>query len=192
MSYFIEAYNKTMGHEGGYVNDVDDAGGETYKGISRRYNGSWGGWFIIDALRDSDGFPKCLDDNELLQQDVRKLYKQKYFDPYNGDDMPAGLAIEMFDTSVNMGTGRAVKFLQKSLNLLNRNQKLFPDMVEDGDYGKTTHKCLQIYLKNDTINTLLKFLNVFQGMHYIDYMTKSPTQEKYARGWFNRVEIGKR
>jgi hypothetical protein len=28
-------------------------------------------------------------------------------------------------------------------------------------------------------------------MHYIEYMTKSPTQEKFARGWFNRVDIKK-
>lgn len=192
MSYFEDAYNKTMGHEGGYTHDPDDVGGETYKGIARRYNGSWGGWFIIDALRDEPDFPACLDNNVLLLADVKKLYKQKYFDPFVGDEMPAALACEMFDTAVNMGTGRAVKFLQKSLNLLNRNQKMFADMVEDGDYGNTTHRCLQIYRKNDTIHMLLKFLNVFQGAHYIEYMTKSPKQEKYARGWFKRVEITKR
>jgi hypothetical protein len=47
------------------------------------------------------------------------------------------------------------------------------------------------YLKKDKPELLLKILNVFQGMHYIDFMTKSPIQEKYARGWFTRVEIEK-
>ena len=116
----------------------------------------------------------------------------KYFDDYLGDKMSVHLATEMFDTSVNMGVGRAVKFLQISLNLLNRDERLYDDMVEDGDYGKTTHRCLQKYLETDTIHTLLKFLNVLQGNHYIEYMKKSPTQEKYARGWFKRVRINKK
>ncbi|MBW1801582.1 MAG: hypothetical protein JRJ85_12745, partial [Deltaproteobacteria bacterium] len=44
MAKFDEAFEKTTAIEGGYVFDPDDAGGETYKGISRRFNPSWGGW----------------------------------------------------------------------------------------------------------------------------------------------------
>lgn len=191
MSYFDVAYEKTMGHEGGYVNDPDDAGGETYKGISRKYNPSWVGWRTIDIYKTEPDFPETLDMSGELQHQVKELYKQMYFDPYRGDDMPEALAIEMFDTAVNMGIGRAIRFLQSSLNLLNRNGAIFPDMVEDGAYGPTTHKCLMKYLRGDRLDILLKFMNVFQGYHYIEYMRKSPTQEKYARGWFNRVEISK-
>ena len=38
MADFNDAFDETMGHEGGYVNDSNDAGGETYRGISRRFN----------------------------------------------------------------------------------------------------------------------------------------------------------
>jgi len=192
MSYFIDAYNLTMSHEGGYSCDVDDVGGETYKGISRVYNKGWFGWRILDGLKREIDFPKCLEADEGLQIHVKGLYKQKYFDPYRGDDMPKMLALEMFDTSVNMGVGRAVKFLQIALNVLNRNEKLYPDQVEDGDYGPTTHRCLTSYLQSDTDVVLCKIINVLQGSHYIDYMKKSPKQEKYARGWLKRVEITKR
>ena len=191
MSYFNEAFDTTMIHEGGYVYDPDDSGGETYKGISRKYNPLWDGWLIIDNKKISPRWPDCLDYDELLQIEMKKFYKERYFDPYMGDEMPGGLAIEMFDTSVNMGIGRAIKFIQIALNILNRNGKLYPDMVEDGDYGPMTHRCLQTYLKNDTLNLLLKILNVLQGNHYIEYMKKSPKQEKYARGWFSRVNISK-
>ncbi len=191
MSYFENAYAMTLHHEGGYCHDPDDVGGETYKGISRVYNPSWEGWRIVDILRSDHKFPKSLELSNELQICVKRLYKQRYFDPYRGDDMSEELAMEMFDTSVNMGVGRAVKFLQIALNVLNRNQKLYPDMVEDGDYGKTTHRCLQHYLTNDKILLLVKMINVLQGMHYIKYMKKSPKQEKYARGWFNRVSISK-
>jgi len=34
MANFEQSYAITMGHEGGYDNDPDDVGGETYKGVS--------------------------------------------------------------------------------------------------------------------------------------------------------------
>jgi hypothetical protein len=30
-------------------------------------------------------------------------------------------------------------------------------------------------------------MNILQGMHYINYMQKSPIQERFARGWLERV-----
>ena len=192
MNNFPDAYAVTMSHEGGYCHDPDDAGGETYKGISRVYNPSWGGWFCIDAHKTDDSFPKCLEFDELLQRDVKSFYKQKYFDVYRGDDMTQDLAMEMFDTSVNMGEGRAIKYLQISLNCLNRNTKLYPDMVVDSSYGPTTHRNLKAYMSTDgNTRLLVKMINVLQGGHYIKYMTKSQKQEKYCRGWFNRVSISK-
>jgi lysozyme family protein len=181
-----------MKNEGGYTNDPDDVGGETYKGISRRYNPSWNGWEIIDEMQNIDELDEV--NNQTIELDVRvkMFYKSAYFDPYRGDEMPYGLALEMFDTSVNMGVGRTVGFLQTALNVLNRNGTLYQDMVVDGMYGNTTHSCLQTYLKHDTIHLLVKIINVLQGNHYIEYMKKSPIQEKYARGWFSRVNFTKR
>ena len=97
----------------------------------------------------------------------------------------------MFDTGVNMGIKRAVKFLQRALNYLNRNGKMFPDMVDDGVLGPGTLNYLNIYLSKDKPELLFKIMNVLQAQHYLNYMSKSPTQEKYCRGWFNRVTISK-
>ena len=38
MANFDEEFNRIIFVEGGYVNDKDDAGGETYLGISRKAN----------------------------------------------------------------------------------------------------------------------------------------------------------
>ena len=51
MADFRTAYYLTMGHEGGYNNDPDDVGGETYKGIARNYHASWEGWKIVDMYK---------------------------------------------------------------------------------------------------------------------------------------------
>ena len=56
MANFNESFNITLGYEGGYSNDPDDAGGETYKGISRRYHPGWKGWALIDELKSKGVF----------------------------------------------------------------------------------------------------------------------------------------
>ena len=105
MANFTEAFEKTMGHEGGYVNDPDDAGGETYCGISRVYNPSWYGWTLIDQEKDEPDFPACLEDDEDLDAAVEDFYKDKYWDVNRLDDVDSqAVAEEMFDTGVNMGT----------------------------------------------------------------------------------------
>jgi len=192
MANFDEAYEVTMRAEGGYSCDPDDAGGETYKGIARRYNGDWEGWMIIEAYRDSATFEQDLANDSILQNLVKKFYKQKYWDVNLLDEFKSELiAKEMFDTGVNMGVSRAAEFLQKSLNLLNKNEKIYDDLVADGKIGNKSMNALKIIMDNGEEKLLYKFLNVFQAMHYIEYMTKSPTQEKYARGWFNRVDFVK-
>lgn len=197
MARFDEAFEKTAAIEGGYVFDPDDAGGETYKGISRRFNPSWRGWDIIDEVKKANRrkrkFDTIFENNKKLQKEVRAFYRQLYWDRFWGDQIPVQeIAEELFDTGVNMGVHRAVRFLQESLNLLNRNQKNYADIVEDGVFGKTTLKTLETYLAIDDVSYLLKVMNVLQGMHYIEYMRRSPTQEKYARGWLKRVKISNR
>ena len=192
MANFKEAYEITMGHEGGYSNDPVDAGGETYKGITKRFEPDWEGWVIIDSLRNNPNFPKCLDENEELQEKVMEVYKRKYWDIFWGDKFDnQDIANEMFDTGVNMGTTRAIKYLQKSLNLLNRDQKNYSDISEDGVIGNNTLNTLNNFLnkfKKD-VKYLLKLMNLFQGMHYINYMGKDSKQERFARGWLNRIKL---
>ena len=193
MANFEEAYRITLGHEGGYANDSYDAGGETYKGVARRYYPSWEGWAIIDAAKSNKHtFPGSLPNNHYLEELIRKFYKANYWDKFWGDEIPNQIvANEMFDTGVNMGTRRAVKYLQMGLNLLNRNQKNYADIMEDGVFGNNTLNTLKMYLNIDNESYLVKIMNILQGMHYIEYMTKSPTQERFARGWLSRINISK-
>lgn len=184
MANFKEAFDITMGHEGGYVNDPADAGGETYRGIARRYNPDWNGWTIIDNTKPDIDFG-------TMDPYVRSFYKERYWDVNLLDDFPQSIANEMFDTGVNMGTGRAARFLQECLNYLNRNGSLFPDLVVDGKIGNKSLNALNTVLPDDE-DILLVMLNVCQGRHYMEYMSKSPTQERFARGWFKRVEISKK
>jgi len=194
MADFERAFEKTAAIEGGYVCDPEDAGGETYKGISRRFNPFWKGWVRIDEIKKTGGketeLARNLDQDRGLQEEVLLFYKQAYWDKFWGDEIwVQEIAEELFDTAVNMGVRRAVGFLQKGLNLLNRNRKNYADVCEDGLFGRNTLKALRAYLAMDDAANLLKVLNILQGMHYVEYMRKNPAQEKYARGWLKRVKL---
>ena len=193
MADFKPAFNKTLQFEGRYSNDPDDAGGETYKGISRRYHPDWDGWERIDSLKEGPNFPSNCEADPDLEEEVKDHYRQFYWSRFLGDEIPEqNIAEELFDTAVNLGVGRAVSFLQQGLNVLNRNETLYADLVVDGSLGPKTLGILKAYLENDRPDILFKIMNVLQGKHYIDYMTQSPVQEKFARGWFSRVEFIKK
>lgn len=120
MAKFIDAYKKVLNNEGIYSNDPDDAGGETYKGISRKANPNWDGWISIDAIKKSHPttFKGILKKTSELEKKVQDLYKDKYWDCFELDDVPNQLVAEqMFDTAVNQGQTAAIKFAQRVLDL---------------------------------------------------------------------------
>jgi lysozyme family protein len=172
MADFTEAYTLTSAHEGGYVNDAVDRGGETYRGIARVHHPGWVGWKRIDAQRRKAGFPASLGRDRSLQANVKALYKKHYWDRFKGDDLPdQAVANELYDTAVNMGVRRAVRFLQSSLNLLNRNQRDYQDLIIDGLFGGKS----------------VKMMNIQQGARYVEIMAGDSSQERFARGWIKRA-----
>lgn len=120
MADFKSAYKKIETVEGGYVFDPDDAGGETYKGISRKANPNWDGWISIDAIKKAHPttFKGILKKTPELEKKVQDLYKDKYWDCFELDDVPSQLVAEqMFDTAVNQGQTAAIRFAQRVLDL---------------------------------------------------------------------------
>ena len=99
------------------MNDPNDNGGETYKGISRRANPKWSGWKIIDGYKKKyKDFKKKLDSDNELQKCVKSLYRSNYWNPIKGDDLVhQDMAEEMFDAAVNFGITKAIKLAQKTV-----------------------------------------------------------------------------
>jgi len=189
MAEFSEAYKITSAHEGGYVNDPVDRGGETYRGISRVYHPDWRGWKRIDKQRRKAGFPGSLAADRTLQANVKAFYKQAYWDRFQGDVIAdQAVANELYDTAVNMGVRRAVRFLQSSLNLLNRNQRDYDDLIVDGWFGDKSLVALKVLLRKDRrSDALVKMMNIQQGARYVDIMARDASQERFARGWIKRA-----
>jgi len=83
---------KILKYEGGYVNDPHDPGGETNYGITVAVARACG------YHGDMHAIPMDL---------VRSIYRKNYWDVVNGDGLPAGLDLCVFDYAVNSGPGRA-------------------------------------------------------------------------------------
>ncbi len=164
--------------EGGYVNDPSDSGGETNFGVTvavARANGYNG------AMRD------------LPRSVAFDIYSAKYWDAVKGDDLvklSEHVAEEVVDTSVNMGPKRAGKFLQRALNSLNNQAKLYPDLAVDGAIGPATVSALRGYLAERNELVLSRALNCLQGAYYIDLAERREKDERFVYGWFkNRVTL---
>lgn len=189
MADFSLAIEKVLNNEGGYSDHPEDKGGETYKGISRIHNPNWQGWKIIDKEKHTAGFKQRLQHNDNLKSQVHSLYRQRYWDPLNADKFKSQhIAEEVFDTGVNMHWRTAARFLQSSINLLNRNEKLHKDLIVDGMLGSKSLKALsKITAEDNSDKFMIILLNLFQGMRYINILTANPSQEKFTRGWINRT-----
>ena len=191
MASFKEAFAETSAIEGGYVDHPDDRGGETYRGIARRFHPAWPGWDRIDAARDDPDFPAVLAGDEALGGMVADFYKQNFWNRLRGNQIPdQAVAMELFDTAVNMGVGRAARFLQEALNMLNRNGRSYEEIGVDGFIGKVTLATLEKLLASDRgAGNLLALMNLLQGMHYIGILRGDTTQRAFVRGWLRRVEV---
>jgi lysozyme family protein len=173
-----EIINKIIEAEGGYVNDSRDSGGETMCGITKAVALTYG----------YDGEMR-----KLPKETAFQIYADRYWNSVRGDDiveLSPRIAKEVVDTAVNMGQGQAGMFLQRSLNALNKNGSLYPDMFTDGIIGSKTIAALTKYLEKRSEDVLLKALNCLQGAYYISLTEERQKDESFLYGWLkNRVEL---
>lgn len=105
---FQRAVARVLAAEGGYVNDPHDPGGETNYGISRRSY----------PTEDIAG---------MTPDRATAIYHRDYWTAVRGDELPAPVAIVLFDCAVNQGVRTAIRFLQAACRV-----------EEDGVLGPAT------------------------------------------------------
>lgn len=192
---FKVSFDKTMLNEGFYSNDKDDPGGETWRGISRVKWPSWLGWSVVDSVKASFNgsvpeMEKKLKADTALALHVEDFYSKHFWTPSAcWDVVSQDLADMLFDTAVNMGVGRVIIWLQESMNILNRNQESWPDIDEDGQWGSKSKLVLSKISEKDQ-DTLARVIGGLRLGYYLAIMRKNPSQEKWARGWINRINFG--
>ena len=123
MANFKEAFEKVVFNEGGYVNDSDDAGGETYMGISRKAHPNAIIWKHIDKItakyKTAKTITKYLKENKELTREIESIYKSDYWAKFNLDkEKSQRLANQIFDSAVNCGVSATIKRINRVKNEL--------------------------------------------------------------------------
>lgn len=173
MADFSIAFTKVLVHEGGYANDSNDPGGETYKGVARNMFPKWNGWAIIDALKHNAGFPKNLDSNKELQEMVKTFYETNFWSKIKGNDISnQDVATSIFDFAVNTGVKTSALLAQKIVGA-----------TADGIIGQKSIAAINSY-NTELFNA--KF-TIEKITHYIHIVEKRPTSRKFFYGWIRRA-----
>ena len=185
---FQISFNKALSSEGIISNNKSDHGGFTYKGISRVKHPTWPGWQIIDSHVETGYIPSLLND-AALQNLVIEFYRTEFWNKLQADLLPTQLiADELLESSINLGVSETAENLQRTINLLNRNGKVYSDITTDGVIGNQTLEALKKCFATNGEKLIYNILNFYQAKHYIEIMEKDRTQEIFI-GWFNRIDI---
>lgn len=122
---FQQAVDRCLGHEGGYVNDPNDPGGETNWGISKR------------------SYPH-LNIKELTRDEAIAIYRRDFWDSVRGDALPDGVAYQLFDFAINSGIAVAVRKLQRAVGA-----------ADDGRWGPHSQRLADATSETDMIMRLV-------------------------------------
>lgn len=176
MASFQDAFDATMRAEGGYVNDPQDPGGETYKGIARKMQAKWAGWVTVDLLKRRPGFPRNLDADTALQGQVRDFYESQFWDRVRGDEIvDQAIAESIFDFAVNAGPVTSIKLAQLSVRA-----------EADGVIGSDT----LARLNADDPRAFLAVFALNKIARYVSICEKRPDSRKFFFGWVRRTLEG--
>ena len=112
---FDEVFERVIGHEGGYVNDPQDPGGETKFGISKRSHPNW-------------------DINAITIEQAKEIYRNDFWLRAKCDEYDPMIGFQLFDAAVNSGIGNAIRFLQRAV-----------DVADDGWVGPVTVQAIRTF-----------------------------------------------
>lgn len=95
MTMFLDLIDRVLSHEGGYVNNPRDPGGETKFGISKR------------------SYP-AVDIKALTRPQAIAIYERDFWQRVQGDKLPRPFVFQALDAAVNHGIGNAVRWMQRA------------------------------------------------------------------------------
>ncbi len=121
---FLTAINRVLGHEGGYVNNQADPGGETKWGISKR---SYPNISIVSLTRD----------------EAIAIYKRDFWDVIHSGEMYPSVAFQALDFAINSGAETSLRALQRAIGV-----------ADDGHWGPHTAEAAKKMGESDQIMRL--------------------------------------
>lgn len=114
---FDEIFDRVMKHEGGYVNNPADPGGET-------------NWGVTIRTARANGYAGRMID--MTREQAKEIYRVAFWERVRGEKLHSALAFQLFDACVNHGIGNGVRMLQRAAGV-----------ADDGVIGDVTLRAVQ-------------------------------------------------
>ena len=147
----------TLKFEGGFVNNPSDPGGATNMGITHATLSAWRHQAVsVDDVK------------ALTLEEASDIYKALYWDHIQGDVLPNGVDMAMFDYAVNSGNGAAARALQAVLGV-----------DQDGQIGPQT---LAALAQHDP-----KKIAIAICQHRQSVLERLSTFRIFGHGWTSRI-----
>jgi len=145
--------------EGGFTNDPKDPGGPTNLGITQSTLSAFiGRQATIAEVR------------ALTPVKAGAIYRAKFWDHVNGDNLPVGIDLAVFDFGVHSGPSRGVAALQRAVNV-----------ADDGSLGPVTTAAANRADPETAINAICD-----DRMAFVE-KTKAFKVPRFQKGLINRV-----
>lgn len=162
-SKFERCHEITAKWEGGWSDHSRDPGGKTNWGVTQATLSKYlGRAATVTEIR------------ELTKAKAEVIYKEMFWAPVGGEDLPPGVDLCVYDFGVNSGPLRGVKSLQTALGV-----------KADGWVGVETLKAVALADRRELINTLCdRRLAFMKACRDADGRPLWPT---FGKGWSNRV-----
>jgi len=157
---FPPCLSAVLAVEGGFVDDPQDPGGMTNLGVTA---GAWQGW-VGHA-------PSQAEMRALTPDVVGPFYRANYWRAVNGDALPPGVNLVLFDHAVNAGAGRAGRLVQALIGA-----------VQDGNIGPRTLEALQQWVGSHSLGAAVHQLMDGRRAFY----QSRPGFPRFGQGWINR------
>lgn len=169
MSAFQIALEKTLRHEGGFVNNPKDPGGATNMGISLRF---------LKSIRPG---ATVADIRAMTREQAAAIYQEHFWRAGSYDLLPQEISIKLFDLAVNMGPQAAHRCLQRALWAFG-----LVGLKDDGVIGGKTIGAL----RGLDVPTLLVALRCEAAGHYRELVARRPELGQFLNGWLGRAYYG--
>ena len=152
-----KSFDLVIVNEGGYVDNKLDPGGATNWGCTQAV---WEGYI---------GHKVSVDDMKALtKEDVKPLYKKRYWDAIHGDALPSGLDYCLFDCAINSGVNRSAKIIQEIVGVF-----------ADGAIGNNTVSAIT---QLNPVTAINEFCDKRQA-----FLESLKTFPVFGKGWSKRV-----
>lgn len=158
---FDKAFERVIGHEGGYTTDPKDRGNWTTGIIGK--GELKGTKYGISAM----SYPN-LDIKNLTEAQAKDVYRNDYWQAINLDKLYPAMAFQVFDAAINHGKTAAIKLLQKAVGT-----------KQDGIIGPLTIAAANNLASPEVIYNF--------NAARIELYTNISTFQTYGRGWMARV-----